>query len=65
VDLTSSVFSDSALFFIIDDDFIDKCREHLTNKKYKWSKSERTLARFLNIICVAITAASEKPILKV
>jgi hypothetical protein len=64
VDLTSSVFSDSALPFIIDDNFIDKYREHLMDK-YKWGKSERALVRFLNTICVAIMAVSGKPILRV
>jgi len=65
VDLASSVFPDSTLPFIIDDDFIDKCREHLTDKKYNWGKSEKPLVRFLNTICAAIVAVSGKPILRV
>jgi Fungal protein kinase len=65
VDLTSSVFPDSALPFAIDDDFIDKCRGHLTDKRYNWGKNEKALAKFLNTICAAIAAASGKPILRV
>jgi hypothetical protein len=65
VDLTSSVFPDSALPFKVDDAFIDKCREHLTDKRYNWGTTENALATFLNTICAAIAAASGKPILRV
>jgi hypothetical protein len=64
VDLASSVFPDSTLPFDIDNDLIDKCRDHLMGS-YDWGRTEKVLVRFLNTICTAITAVSGKPILRV
>ena len=69
MDLVDSAFPASVLPFIVDDDFVDMCRDTLKDTKYVWcgdvpNTSEPQLATFLNKICEAIAEASGQEILR-